>query len=149
MANLHRIASKVALMQPLSERRDYGSQDKTAILLNRPEASINDLGLVRSVKAEIEDYQPVDKNTWYPTIDGDFEFILPGGQKCRFVGKLDEHDQNGTLTCDGQDVTEKMFEHAQTLGGDSIPLDFIDPALDPGHFTLDEVLEKIIKDLNP
>lgn len=140
MADLRRIASKVALTQPLSERPDYGSQDQTAILLSQPGGSID---AVKAVNVKINEYIPINKNSPYPTIDGEFEFILPKGQKCKFVGRLDPNDQTGTMTCDGKDVTNEMFANA----GDDITLDFIDETLDPGYFTLDRILEKVIEDL--
>ena len=114
---------------------------KKILAQTNDEESINDINLVKPISAEVRNYEEFPDGSSYAVIDGKFKFKLPGGQICEFDGRLDQNSQNGKFICDGEDMTEALWNNSY----DTADFSWLDPTLDPGYINLDTVLEMMAK----
>lgn len=91
---------------------------------------------VKCVDVQLREHDPVGVDSVYPTYDGRFTFSLPDGRTVVFDGRLDASDQNGTMTVDGEDVSDQLWAEP----GDYASLEFLGL-----ETNLDEVLQECIQ----
>ncbi|HEY8094918.1 MAG TPA: hypothetical protein VIE65_02350 [Methylobacter sp.] len=129
-----RVASSIRRV--LLAMKDMDDMDDVDDVDDVPNAGLIALDQVRPIKSDIRKYTPIGPRHAYPIIDGRFEFALPGGKSYVFDGHIDDNDQQGRLTCDGEDLTDQLWES----GGDAASLEFMNLDAD-----LDSLLTYLIE----
>jgi hypothetical protein len=77
---------------------------------------------VTPISSDVREYvNGAESHESYPILDGRFTFGLADGRRVVFDGRLDLHDQNGTMTVDGVDISDSLWAD----GGDSASLAFL------------------------